>query len=260
MNYSSKKSFEKSKYFSSKHSSYFDVYDQVLENYYGKNITFVEIGVLGGGSLFMWKDLFGPKARIIGIDKNPSAKFWETYGFEIFIGDQSSKEFWDDFKKTIGEIDILVDDGGHTYLQQIVTLESIKNNVKERGLIIFEDTHSSYLKNFGPSKYSFIKYTHRIIDKINLRNSYHRKSFNDFYSVEFFESIVVFRLSKKSEKKSEIVNNTGKKAYDLVDYRDHNINNNKNIIFKKLNNIYEKIKNFQKLNLIFKNAKRNLRQ
>lgn len=60
--------------------------------------------------------------------------------------------------------------------------------------------------------------------------------------------------SKKSEIKSEIINNKGNKAYELVDYRDHN--KYTNIIFKKINNIYEKIKNFQKLNLIFKNAKR----
>ena len=32
-----------------------------------------EIGILGGGSLFMWK-IFWSKRRIIGIDLNPNAK------------------------------------------------------------------------------------------------------------------------------------------------------------------------------------------
>ena len=31
------------------------------------------------------KDYFGDKARIIGIDNNINAKYWEKYGFEIFI-------------------------------------------------------------------------------------------------------------------------------------------------------------------------------
>ncbi len=43
---------------------------------------------------FMWRNFFGSKARIIGIDMNPNAKKWEKHGFEIFIGSQSDKNFW----------------------------------------------------------------------------------------------------------------------------------------------------------------------
>ena len=62
-----------------------------------KKITFVEVGVFGGGSLFMWINFFGKQARIIGIELNPEAKKWEKDGFEIFIGDQSDPDFWTDF-------------------------------------------------------------------------------------------------------------------------------------------------------------------
>ncbi len=48
------KSYMASKYLSIKHSSYFHVYDEVFGKYRGRPITFVEIGVLNGGSLFMW--------------------------------------------------------------------------------------------------------------------------------------------------------------------------------------------------------------
>jgi len=57
----------------------------------------VEIGVANGGSLFMWRSFFGKKARIIGIDFNPTAKKWEKYGFEIFIGNQAHSIFWNFF-------------------------------------------------------------------------------------------------------------------------------------------------------------------
>ena len=63
-----------------KQTSYFSVYDTLLSQYIGKEITFVEVGILDGGSLFMWQEFFGPQARIIGIDLNPNAKkmgkFW----------------------------------------------------------------------------------------------------------------------------------------------------------------------------------------
>jgi hypothetical protein len=113
----------KSHYKSIKHSTYFDVYDHLLSGYRGKEIIFVEIGVLGGGSLFMWRHFFGPEVRIIGVDLNPNAKKWEKDGFEIFIGSQSDENFWRDFVKKIGPVDVILDDGGHTYLQQITTCE-----------------------------------------------------------------------------------------------------------------------------------------
>ena len=79
-------------------SSYFAVYDAVLAKYKGKkDLVLVEIGVMNGGSLFMWRSFFGNDARIIGIDFSPTAAAMRDKGFEIFIGDQSSPEFWRGF-------------------------------------------------------------------------------------------------------------------------------------------------------------------
>ena len=55
----------------------------IFSKYRNKEITFIEIGVLNGGSLFMWRDYFGPHARIIGIDLNPEIKVGKD-GFEIY--------------------------------------------------------------------------------------------------------------------------------------------------------------------------------
>lgn len=71
----------KSPYKSIKHSTYFEVYDELFSRYRGKEITFVEIGVLGGGSLFMWREFLGPEAKIIGVDMNPNARKWERYSY-----------------------------------------------------------------------------------------------------------------------------------------------------------------------------------
>lgn len=76
-NTDSYKSYVKSPYRSGKHSTYFRSYDHFFGKYRNKDITFVEVGVLSGGSLFMWRDYFGSKARIIGIDLNPNAKKWK---------------------------------------------------------------------------------------------------------------------------------------------------------------------------------------
>jgi len=91
------KYFKESKLHSSKGNIYFNVYDELFSKYRNKKITFVEIGVKWGGSLLMWKKFFGNDARIIGIDLYPETKKLEKYGFEIFIGDQSSEKFWNFF-------------------------------------------------------------------------------------------------------------------------------------------------------------------
>ena len=137
--------------------TYFQTYEEIFNKYVGKEITFVEVGVLHGGSLFMWREYFGEKARIIGIDLHPKAKELEKHGFEIHIGSQSDVNFWKNFFNKIGKIDILLDDGGHGNIQQIVTLSEAINNTNDDGTIVIEDIHTSYMKKFGnPSKYSLI--------------------------------------------------------------------------------------------------------
>ncbi len=64
------KLFKESKYQSYKFQKYFNVYDELFSPYKNKEITFVEIGILNGGSLSIWKKFLGDKARIIGIDLN----------------------------------------------------------------------------------------------------------------------------------------------------------------------------------------------
>ena len=80
-----------------KWKNYFYIYDKLFEKYRNKKIIFVEIRVFSGGSLIMWRNFFGKKAKIIGIDLNPESKKFEKYGFKIFIGDQSKDSFWRNF-------------------------------------------------------------------------------------------------------------------------------------------------------------------
>lgn len=205
-------SYLKSPYKSVKHSTYFETYDELFSRYRDKDITFVEIGVLGGGSLFMWRDFFGPKARIIGIDLNPNAKKWEAHGFEIFIGSQSDENFWKDFTKKVGPVDVVLDDGGHSYTQQIVTTEMLLDAIKDRGMLVVEDTHTSYLSGYGAKRYSFTRYVKNFIDRINHR--FHQldpqRADHRVWSIQSFESIVAFHINRQaSNLPSESTTNNG---------------------------------------------------
>lgn len=192
-------SYLKSPRASFKHSTYFPVYDRLFSPWVGKTFTFVEVGVFNGGSLLMWRDYFGPGARIIGVDFNPEAKRLEADGFEIFIGNQADPEFWRGVLARTGPIDVFLDDGGHTFEQQIVTVDSVLPAIRDGGLVVVEDTHTSYQSDFGgPSGRSFIAWAKNVVDGVNHR-------FSDFprrpreaaiFSVAFYESIVAFEVDR----------------------------------------------------------------
>ena len=200
LNISTREAFDKSPYKSVKWETYFHVYDRLFAPYVGKDITFVEIGVLNGGSLFMWREFFGPQARIVGLDFNPLSERWRDHGFEIYIGSQSDTEFWRETLPKIGEIDILLDDGGHMFDQQIITCETVLPSIKDGGLLVVEDTHTSYMKSFGaPHPNSFVEYAKNICDGINFRYAdfaKDRPSEQVIQSVQFFESIVAFEVNR----------------------------------------------------------------
>ena len=245
-----------SPYRSIKHKSYFEVYDFLLEEYIGRDITFVEIGVLDGGSLFMWREFFGEKARIIGVEINESAKVWEDYGFEIFIGSQSDPIFWQDFYKKTGKVDVVLDDGGHTYQQQIVTVESSLENIHPKGKIIVEDTYTSYEKEYGyPSNYSFIKYASNLVDGMNLRTpkiNTKKISNNLISNVSFFESIVAITVDDSNQLSlAEGIPNNGDvrgQSADSMRYADK-----PNLT--KINGLVTSMKFLQKLPIIGKTLK-----
>lgn len=196
--------FKNTKYLSTKLDSYFQVYEELFNKYVGQNITFVEVGVQNGGSLNMWRDYFGPNARIIGVDLNPLARRLQKDGFEIFIGDQSDPMFWEKFYQQVGSVDVLLDDGGHTNHQQIVTTCKGIQHINDGGRLVVEDVHASYLRLFGnPSKYSFVNFSKHLIDSINSRFAGVEAVKNDYwkrvFSISFYESIIVFNIdSKKS--------------------------------------------------------------
>lgn len=186
-----------------KWSHYFDVYDRHFHRFRDQEIVILEIGVSQGGSLQMWKDYFGPKAKIYGIDIDPACKSLEEDNIEIFIGSQSDRDFLRLVKKQIPKVDILIDDGGHTMTQQIVSFEELFDHVKDKGVYLCEDMHTSYWIKFGGGyrrSGSFIEYSKNFVDYINAWHS-HQKGLkvSDFTrsvdSVHFYDSIVV--LEKK---------------------------------------------------------------
>ena len=98
---------------------HFDIYDRHFSRFRGTDVHIVEFGVSHGGSLQMWKQYFGPKANIYGIDINPDCMKLEDEQINIFIGDQEDRRFLRSLTERIPKIDIVIDDAGHSMKGQI---------------------------------------------------------------------------------------------------------------------------------------------
>jgi hypothetical protein len=185
-----------------KWSHYFEIYDRHFQQYRGKEINLLEIGISHGGSLEMWDHYFQGKANIFAVDINPECKKFETTNTKIFIGSQQDTFFLNQLKKDIPPIDILIDDGGHTMKQQITTFNLLYDHVKDGGLYLCEDLHTSYWKTYGggyKKRKSFIEFSKNFID--NLHAWYSRKiKFNEItesvFALHYYDSILVIEKRK----------------------------------------------------------------
>lgn len=222
-------------------SNYFKIYNELFSHLRGKKCTFIETGVLNGGSLFMWKRWLGEDARIIGIDLNPEAKKWEDFGFEIFIGDQGDPSFWRDTFSKIGPFDALLDDGGHQSFQQIVTLVEAVKAATTKCTIAIEDTCTSFLKEFSRHfDHSFLEYAKDSTDILLAKHQHfyegqfprpgNPKIINQFSSIEsinFFPGIVAYKIDPTNNDTHDLCWNRPLQESGATDFRYHGTNSAK---------------------------------
>ncbi|HVY76472.1 MAG TPA: class I SAM-dependent methyltransferase [Puia sp.] len=177
---------------------YFEIYDRHFSRFRDKKINFLEIGIMHGGSIQMWQDYFKGNATIYAVDINPECKKFESESVKVFIGSQEDKNFLQDLKTKIPDIDILLDDGGHTMKQQRTTFEMMFDKVKDDGLYVVEDLHTSYFKYFGggyKKRKSFIEYSKNFIDKLHAWHVPKKVPVDDFSrstnSLHYYDSVLV---------------------------------------------------------------------
>ncbi len=179
---------------------YFEIYHQHFARFRGRSPVVVEVGVFHGGSLQMWRDYFGPGARIFGIDIDPRCKAFEDEATAILIGDQSDRRFLAEVRERVPQIDILIDDGGHLMGQQIATFEELYPHIQPHGIYLCEDIHTSFLSDWGGGyrrEGTFLEYSKALIDRLYGWYSQEPSRFNideltrTTYALHFYDSVLV---------------------------------------------------------------------
>ena len=208
---------------------FFDIYHQHFQHLIDKECVIVEIGVFQGGSLQMWKNYFGKKARIYGIDINPECKKFEEDQIEIFIGSQSDGSFLESLKKEIPKIDLLIDDGSHRSSDIIRTFQHMRDHLKDEAIYVIEDTYCSYFPDYEGGylkENSFIEFSKTLIDIVNLQAFQEQaealESFkNHSYSIHFHDNLFILKQTNQQERWHEMRGYSNEK---ISFYPDNSIN------------------------------------
>jgi len=131
------------------HHKFTDLYDSILSDIRYDKLRVLEIGISFGGSLKMWEEYF-INSEIYGCDivseeerqinNNKREIYFNPNKTKTFVINQEIKE---ELLSLPNNLDLIIDDGGHTMLQQQLTLSVMFDKLKSNGIYIIEDLHTS---------------------------------------------------------------------------------------------------------------------
>jgi len=111
----------------------------------GHSINILEVGVVRGGSMKCWMELF-PSATFYGIDYNLSQVERDVYNdprFHKLQMSQSDPQVRNTFPGVTW--DLIIDDASHKRDDQIVTFNMLKDRLTSGGKYIIEDINPEYV-------------------------------------------------------------------------------------------------------------------
>lgn len=121
---------------------YLQVYDPLFMSLESVS-NVLEIGVYNGDSLRLLQNYF-PNSNIYGMDLDAPKDFHYNDKFKVLIGNQENREELEDVVAIIDdELDLIIDDGGHTMKQQQISFGCLFRHLKKGGVFIIEDLHTS---------------------------------------------------------------------------------------------------------------------
>jgi hypothetical protein len=123
-----------------KWTHYFPVYEAVFRQIRANPLSILEIGILYGSSLKLWRQYFKhPKTVIVGIDVLEDCIKFDSpaTGIHIRIGSQADPVFLKQLVQEFGPFDLIIDDGSHHSSHIISSFNHLyADGLKDNGILL----------------------------------------------------------------------------------------------------------------------------
>ena len=145
---STKGALDASKYDTDKaaHAHYLRNYEEYFAPLAGRDIRLLELGVLKGGSLLLWRDYF-ERGLVVGLDLNPAEIDDPTGRIRLYRGGQQDKALLDRVARECAPegFDVIIDDCSHVgELTRVSFWHLFEHHLKPGGLYVIEDWGTGY--------------------------------------------------------------------------------------------------------------------
>jgi hypothetical protein len=165
-----------------KGTTYTGVYHRLLHHVREQRMRMLEIGLYNGGSLRMWRDYL-PNTVLHGIDIDARTLAYqdEVTNAQVRLVDQGDAAALEAFVAELGgNYDFILDDGGHTMVQQLVSFDVLWPQVMPGGVYAIEDIGTSYFVEYGGGELdapdTAMAYTKSLADAVHRPNMLHPPS------------------------------------------------------------------------------------
>jgi hypothetical protein len=189
-------------------------YDKILAPFRDTYTSVLEIGVSQGQSIKMWTDYF-TKATIHGADISQASEVCKAYSNRVkfHLTDQRNRAQLKNLEQ-FSPFDLIVDDGNHFWMEQILTFKTLFPYVRKGGIYIVEDTTTSYWPEYRNNPITAVDYFKKFVDDVHLKGArgnvpanppaefgdwkkgWHRRedchvSVPSYESIQFFNGLIV---------------------------------------------------------------------
>lgn len=162
------------------------------------DLRILELGVLGGNSLRLWRMLF-PNSHVVGVDSTPDIRsnVGEVDGkTHVYVGNQTDQDLLLKLDQMHGPFDLVIDDGSHAYEDMLVSAITLLPRLQFGGMYFIEDINVSWAMPEWPgmrwSKYEpndpnmMFDFLNKLMVGINMRSG-------PVLSIHYYHGLVAFQ-------------------------------------------------------------------
>ena len=147
---------------------YFPIYNEVFAPLRDRPMRVLEIGILNGGGLRLWRKYFShPDTLVVGIDINPACAAHDAphKGIRVKIGNQADPALLQQVIDEFGPFDLIIDDGSHISSHIMITFNYLFSAaLKDPGIYFVEDLHANYWPPWRDTRRSFLDLCKELIE------------------------------------------------------------------------------------------------